>query len=88
MSRARWIGAGFLGVLCACIASSDARRTILSARAPAPIGPYSQAVQVGDTLYAAGQIGLEAQSGAHFMKLSEDELTTVKKWIDAGAVEK
>ncbi len=64
MSRARWIGAGFLGVLCACIASSDARRTILSARAPAPIGPYSQAVQVGDTLYAAGQIGLEAQSSA------------------------
>ena len=31
---------------------------------------------------------VEVQSGQHFMTLSADELAVVKKWIDAGAVEK
>ncbi len=35
-----------------------AKKIILSHAAPAPIGPYSQAVQVGDTLYVSGQIAL------------------------------
>ena len=34
------------------------RRIINSTFAPAAIGPYSQAVQVGDTLYISGNIGL------------------------------
>jgi 2-iminobutanoate/2-iminopropanoate deaminase len=32
-------------------------------RAPAAIGPYSQAVLVGNTLYLAGQIALDPESG-------------------------
>jgi len=32
--------------------------------APAAIGPYSQAIRVGDTLYASGQIPLDAATGA------------------------
>ncbi len=32
--------------------------------APAAIGPYSQAVQVGDVVYLAGQIGMDPSSGA------------------------
>ncbi|NVK65152.1 MAG: RidA family protein [Flavobacteriales bacterium] len=32
--------------------------------APAPIGPYSQAVLVKDTLYVSGQIPIDPQSGA------------------------
>ena len=32
---------------------------ISSARAPAAIGTYSQAVKVGDTVYLSGQIGLD-----------------------------
>lgn len=32
-------------------------------QAPAAIGPYSQAVQVGNTLYLAGQLGLDPESG-------------------------
>lgn len=32
--------------------------------APVPVGAYSQAVQVGSTLYLAGQIGLDPSSGA------------------------
>jgi reactive intermediate/imine deaminase len=38
--------------------------TIISTKAaPAAIGPYSQAVQVGNTLYLSGQIALDPQSG-------------------------
>lgn len=32
---------------------------ICTPRAPAAIGPYSQAVKVGDTVYLSGQIGLD-----------------------------
>ncbi|HEY8123778.1 MAG TPA: Rid family detoxifying hydrolase [Myxococcota bacterium] len=31
--------------------------------APAPIGPYSQAVRAGDTLYVSGVIGLDPKTG-------------------------
>lgn len=31
--------------------------------APAPIGPYSQAIRVGDTVYISGQIALDPASG-------------------------
>ncbi len=40
------------------------RRIIETADAPAAIGPYSQAIQVGHTLYLAGQIGLDPSTGA------------------------
>ena len=39
------------------------RETIFSENAPAPIGPYSQAVRVGNTYYFSGQIGLDPQTG-------------------------
>ena len=39
-------------------------KTILSThRAPAAIGPYSQAVAVGNLVFASGQIGLDPVSG-------------------------
>lgn len=31
--------------------------------APAPIGPYSQAVRAGDTLYVSGMIALDPKTG-------------------------
>ncbi|MBM4363622.1 MAG: RidA family protein [Deltaproteobacteria bacterium] len=34
------------------------RETIVTSDAPRPIGPYSQAVRVGDLLFTSGQIGL------------------------------
>jgi 2-iminobutanoate/2-iminopropanoate deaminase len=39
------------------------RRPIATDRAPRAIGPYAQAVAVGDTLYVSGQIGLEPATG-------------------------
>lgn len=36
---------------------------ITSANAPAPIGPYSQAVMHGNTLYVSGQIAINPANG-------------------------
>lgn len=43
--------------------AAEARRVIATPNAPAAIGPYSQAVQVGSTLYLAGQIALDPATG-------------------------
>ncbi|TGE20694.1 RidA family protein [Hymenobacter aquaticus] len=40
-----------------------ANTIIYSPDAPAPIGPYSQAIQAGNTVYVSGQIALDATSG-------------------------
>jgi 2-iminobutanoate/2-iminopropanoate deaminase len=40
-----------------------AHRSIASDAAPAPIGPYSQAVRSGKTIYCSGQIALDPGSG-------------------------
>ncbi|XP_068425921.1 2-iminobutanoate/2-iminopropanoate deaminase-like [Clinocottus analis] len=39
------------------------RRIISTAKAPAAIGPYSQAVLVDRTLYVSGQLGMSPASG-------------------------
>ena len=39
------------------------RQAIHSAAAPAAIGPYSQAIRAGDTVYLSGQIGLDPATG-------------------------
>jgi 2-iminobutanoate/2-iminopropanoate deaminase len=39
------------------------RKIIYTERAPKPIGPYSQAVQVGNTLYISGQIPIDPTTG-------------------------
>ena len=39
------------------------RSTITTDQAPAAIGPYSQAVAVGDTVYLSGQIPLDPATG-------------------------
>ena len=39
------------------------RQAIHSATAPAAIGPYSQAIRAGDTVYLSGQIGLDPATG-------------------------
>ena len=39
------------------------KQIIASKEAPAAIGPYSQAVRVGNTVYLSGQIGLDPTTG-------------------------
>jgi 2-iminobutanoate/2-iminopropanoate deaminase len=36
---------------------------INSSKAPQPIGPYSQAIKAGNTLYVSGQIAIDPASG-------------------------
>ena len=44
-------------------ASQSVRRVIETDEAPAPIGPYSQAVIANDVLYCSGQVPLHPASG-------------------------
>jgi 2-iminobutanoate/2-iminopropanoate deaminase len=43
--------------------SNQNKIAISTKEAPAAIGPYSQAIQVGDLLFASGQIGLDPATG-------------------------
>ena len=48
------------------------KKIIFTTEAPAPIGPYNQAVLVGNTLYTSGQIALDPVS----MELIMDNIDT------------
>lgn len=39
------------------------KKVIFTEKAPAPIGPYSQAILKGDTLYTSGQIAINPETG-------------------------
>ena len=40
------------------------KRTIASPKAPAAVGPYSQAVELNGTLFISGQLPLDPETGA------------------------
>lgn len=40
------------------------KTSINTPKAPAPIGPYSQAIRVKDTLYVSGQIAIDPATGS------------------------
>jgi len=40
------------------------KKIIFSSKAPAPIGPYSQAVLIDNTLYVSGQIAINQATGS------------------------
>ncbi|MCU1322668.1 MAG: endoribonuclease [Acidobacteriaceae bacterium] len=43
--------------------TSQAKIAIATAEAPAAIGPYSQAIRVGDMLFTSGQVALDPATG-------------------------
>ncbi len=51
--------------------------------APAPIGPYSQAVQKGDMLYTSGQIALDPATGSLIQGTVQDETEQVMENLKA-----
>ena len=53
------------------------RKIIFSSDAPAPIGPYNQAVLSGNTLYTSGQIAIHPESG----ELVLDSITIETKQV-------
>jgi len=56
---------------------------ITTTSAPSPIGPYSQAVMAGDTLYVSGQIAINPESGKLVQQTIRDEAKQVMNNIDA-----
>ena len=43
--------------------SNQSKTAVSTKEAPAAIGPYSQAIRVGDTLFCSGQVGLDPATG-------------------------
>tara|TARA_R110002049_G_scaffold251627_2_gene426005 strand:+ start:3025 stop:3402 length:378 start_codon:yes stop_codon:yes gene_type:complete len=60
------------------------KRIINSTNAPAPIGPYNQAVLVENTLYISGQIALDANTGE--LEMSDIKVETKKVMDNLGAI--
>ncbi len=53
------------------------KKTITTSKAPAPIGPYNQAVLSGNTIYTSGQIALNPETGELVMDSIESETKQV-----------
>jgi 2-iminobutanoate/2-iminopropanoate deaminase len=51
------------------------KKVVYSEKAPAPIGPYSQAIQSGNMLFVSGQIAIQQATG-NILKGSIEEETT------------
>lgn len=59
------------------------KKAILTTNAPAPIGPYSQAIQAGDTIYISGQIAIDPSTGDLITSSIEEETHQVLKNVGA-----
>ena len=53
------------------------KKIIKTLKAPAPIGPYNQAILSGNTLYTSGQIAINPLTGELNIKTIEEETTLV-----------
>lgn len=62
---------------------SSSKQIIETKNAPAPIGPYNQAVQAGNTLYVSGQIPIDPATGDLVSGTLEDEAHQVLKNVGA-----
>ena len=53
------------------------KKIIKTSKAPAPIGPYNQAILSGNTLYTSGQIAINPKTGALILDSIELETKQV-----------
>jgi 2-iminobutanoate/2-iminopropanoate deaminase len=53
------------------------KRIIEAEKAPKPIGPYSQAVEVGNLVYLSGQVAINPETST-FMN---DDVATQTEWV-------
>jgi 2-iminobutanoate/2-iminopropanoate deaminase len=53
------------------------KQVITTTKAPKAVGPYSQGIRAGDTIYVAGQIALDPETG----KLVEGDITVQTKRV-------
>jgi 2-iminobutanoate/2-iminopropanoate deaminase len=59
------------------------KKVIYTSSAPAPIGPYSQAILAGNTLYTSGQIAIDPATGELVTGSIEDETRQVMENMKA-----
>ncbi len=59
------------------------KKIIITSKAPAPIGPYNQAVLSGNTLYTSGQIALHPETGQLVLDSIKIETKQVMKNMKA-----
>jgi 2-iminobutanoate/2-iminopropanoate deaminase len=59
------------------------KNIIFTEKAPAPIGPYNQAVLKGNTLYTSGQIAIDPNTGELVTNSIEAETTQVMENMKA-----
>jgi len=59
------------------------KKIIETSKAPAPIGPYSQAIVFDDTLYTSGQICLNPETGKLVMGSISEETNQVMNNLQA-----
>jgi 2-iminobutanoate/2-iminopropanoate deaminase len=59
------------------------KKIIFTEKAPAPIGPYNQAVIAGNTLYTSGQIAIDPATGDLVTSNIEAETTQVMENMKA-----
>ncbi|HRK02041.1 MAG TPA: RidA family protein [Oligoflexia bacterium] len=60
-----------------------AAKEIRTDNAPAPVGPYSQAIEVNGTVYCSGQIALDPKSGQMIGNTPVEQLQQLMKNVDA-----
>lgn len=59
------------------------RKIITSKKAPAPIGPYSQAVLKGNTVFTSGQIAINPETGELVLDTIKSETQQVMENLKA-----
>lgn len=59
------------------------KKIIFTEKAPAPIGPYNQAVLVGNTLYTSGQIAIDPSTNELVLETIEAETKLVMENLKA-----
>ena len=59
------------------------KKIIYTEKAPAPIGPYNQAVLVNDTLYTSGQIAIDPKTNELVLDTIENETKMVMENMKA-----
>jgi len=59
------------------------KKIIKTSKAPAPVGPYNQAVLAGNTLYTSGQIAINPATGKLISSSIEEGTNQVMKNLEA-----
>jgi len=59
------------------------KKIILAADAPAPIGPYSQAVEFGNLVFCSGQISIDPKTNTVFLGDVKTQTEMVMKNVEA-----